>query len=87
MWGFEQGAASSITCMYEVKGGGGYNGAFTLFATYAHLVQRISTPSQVNPVRPTIRGSVFTSTCSTETVSLHNYNCGIANCRVELQGV
>ena len=33
----------------------------------------------------TIKGSVFTSTFNTETVSLHNYNCGVGLSRVDLQ--
>ena len=33
----------------------------------------------------TIKGSVFTSTCNTEPVSLHNYNCGVGLSSVDLQ--
>ena len=53
------------------------------YSEFQHLCK--STQLGHKPHCSIIKGSVFTSTCSTETVSLHNYNCGIGICRVDVQ--
>ena len=63
----------------------GVHGLPPTFATVNFKTFCKSTQLGHKPHCSTIKASVFTSTCSTDTVSLHNYNCGVGICRVDVQ--